>query len=389
MGNTCLLFIHFLLFFHVFYNSMSGEEKRNKGEEEVEEEEGSFTSNRTLLILSGVLFAVLLVGGAIIMTIERNYPSDPDLKERARELWTFLNAVYFATVTLTTIGYGNMTIRSPGSKVFVSFYALIGLGLVGVIMTSISDQVIQALHKYQKQERKLVRKVLKVLRKKLFKRGDKDRKDGFGGGGGGGEIDESGDYSISQVPKEHQNKFRVIEKYFGSASRFVAIVTLMLVWVFIGAMIFWVLESNSGKKPWTYGDALYFCIITLTTIGYGDYSPETRGGRLFFIFYSLLGLSIVALFIGNVGDFLVKRFVSKEKEEKEKELNNILANGDKDVSSDTKLLIEIHNSLKKLVKDDTDEDDDSDDREATVNMNDAVEQELNNIIELIQSQIES
>ncbi|MGG0184835.1 potassium channel family protein [Bacillus rhizoplanae] len=44
-------------------------------------------------------------------------------------------------------------------------------------------------------------------------------------------------------------------------------------------------------------DALYFSVVTLTTVGYGDFSPKTDFGKLFTIFYIFIGLGLVAGFI--------------------------------------------------------------------------------------------
>ena len=41
-------------------------------------------------------------------------------------------------------------------------------------------------------------------------------------------------------------------------------------------------------------DALYFSVITLTTVGYGDIVPTTDLGKLFTVFYVLIGVGIIA-----------------------------------------------------------------------------------------------
>ncbi len=53
-------------------------------------------------------------------------------------------------------------------------------------------------------------------------------------------------------------------------------------------------------EGWSWIDSLYFCVITLTTVGYGDYSPQTDGGKLFTIFYIMLGIGLILSFINTV-----------------------------------------------------------------------------------------
>ena len=43
-------------------------------------------------------------------------------------------------------------------------------------------------------------------------------------------------------------------------------------------------------------DAFYFTTITLATVGYGDIVPTTDAGKLFTIFYVILGIGIIATF---------------------------------------------------------------------------------------------
>jgi len=53
-------------------------------------------------------------------------------------------------------------------------------------------------------------------------------------------------------------------------------------------------------EGWSWIDSIYFSIITLTTIGYGDFSPQTDAGKLFTIFYILIGIGIILSFINTV-----------------------------------------------------------------------------------------
>jgi voltage-gated potassium channel len=50
-------------------------------------------------------------------------------------------------------------------------------------------------------------------------------------------------------------------------------------------------------EGWSWVDSFYFCVITLATVGYGDFSPQTVAGKIFTILYIFLGIGLlVALF---------------------------------------------------------------------------------------------
>jgi len=50
-------------------------------------------------------------------------------------------------------------------------------------------------------------------------------------------------------------------------------------------------------EGWSWVDAVYFSVVTLTTVGFGDFSPQTDAGKLFTIFYIILGIGIILSFI--------------------------------------------------------------------------------------------
>ncbi len=59
------------------------------------------------------------------------------------------------------------------------------------------------------------------------------------------------------------------------------------------------------KLNWV--DAFYFCTITLATVGYGDIVPHTDAGKIFTIFYVIVGIGIIAAF----ANLLIKHAVIK------------------------------------------------------------------------------
>uniref|UniRef100_A0AC34QJX1 Potassium channel domain-containing protein n=1 Tax=Panagrolaimus sp. JU765 TaxID=591449 RepID=A0AC34QJX1_9BILA len=70
-------------------------------------------------------------------------------------------------------------------------------------------------------------------------------------------------------------------------------------------------ETNS-ENPWSFPNAVVFSYTVITTIGYGHVAPVTFEGRLFCIFYGLIGIPLTLLTIADIGMFLskiVKRIV--------------------------------------------------------------------------------
>ena len=53
-------------------------------------------------------------------------------------------------------------------------------------------------------------------------------------------------------------------------------------------------------EGWNWLDSLYFSTITLTTIGYGDFSPQTNFGKGFTIIYIAIGVGLVLSFVNTI-----------------------------------------------------------------------------------------
>lgn len=59
--------------------------------------------------------------------------------------------------------------------------------------------------------------------------------------------------------------------------------------IVIGALLYHWLEG------WGWLDSFYFVVITLTTIGYGDFSPTTPATKLITIFYGVNGVIVLLM----------------------------------------------------------------------------------------------
>jgi voltage-gated potassium channel Kch len=64
--------------------------------------------------------------------------------------------------------------------------------------------------------------------------------------------------------------------------------------VLTGTLFYWRFED------WTVIEALYFCVVTLTTVGYGDLHPTTAGTQIFTIVYILTGFGVLVALLTSV-----------------------------------------------------------------------------------------
>ncbi len=53
-------------------------------------------------------------------------------------------------------------------------------------------------------------------------------------------------------------------------------------------------------EKWSLLDSAYFVIITMTTIGYGDFSPTTPATKLLTIFFALNGVAILLMLLDEI-----------------------------------------------------------------------------------------
>ena len=61
-------------------------------------------------------------------------------------------------------------------------------------------------------------------------------------------------------------------------------------------------EVETWDYDWTFPNALLFTVTIMSTVGYGHISPKSDSGQLFTIIYSLIGIPLLMMFTGNIGN---------------------------------------------------------------------------------------
>ncbi|XP_018318724.1 two pore potassium channel protein sup-9 [Agrilus planipennis] len=185
---------------------------------------------------------------------------------RAGRQWKFAGAFYYATTVLTTIGYGHSTPSTIAGKLFTMCYAMIGIPLGLVMFHSIGERV-----------NRLSSVIIRSVKSSLHFR-----------------HNEASELELICV-----------------------VTTLSSLTIAGGAAAF------SRYEGWTYFDSVYYCFITLTTIGFGDMVALQKDSALsdkpeyvmFAFIFILFGLAIVAASL----NLLVLRFVTMNTEDERRD----------------------------------------------------------------------
>ena len=76
-----------------------------------------------------------------------------------------------------------------------------------------------------------------------------------------------------------------------------AVCTFSLAYIVISALVIFNVEPDTFE---TFFDAIYWAVVSLTTVGYGDIYPVSTAGRVVSMLSSFIGIAIVALPAGIV-----------------------------------------------------------------------------------------
>jgi voltage-gated potassium channel Kch len=228
-----------------------------------------------------VLVAFIILGALPIWAIESAneykqvvaeysyYPSNYTQK------WTYGASIYYTVITMTTVGYGDFSPSTRGGRAYMEVLALFGLGFTGATIGVISAATLSNAKTFFFLLFYCCKKVVDKIR---------------------GVDSFPPDVNENNCIKYLKGGERVAYKAFNSLL-FQSFVLYFVIWVYIivGGAIF------ARVEGWEYQEAHWYCFVTLTTIGYGDFYPKTSGGRALCCLFSLGGIGLLASFFGIVG----------------------------------------------------------------------------------------
>jgi potassium channel subfamily K, other eukaryote len=307
-------------------------------------------SQRTLILQTMLFFIWLAGGGAVFSRVEDSYGD-------GSQNWSFINALYFCDVTILTVGFGDLYPTSDTGRGLVFPYSVGGIIMLGLMVSSITkfageigqDNVIRR-HVERSRARTVGRTVtssLELEHRTTLQEGERpvisapfpmqqqeqrqttiqiadnsveDLKKQRRGGTGLQSLRRVVSMGSQQRPKktkllllrEEKDRFDAMRHiqldtahFKRWSALFMAVIAFGLLWC-VGAVVFWVCEQRI--QDMTYFKALYFCYVSLLTIGYGDLAPKSNPGRPFFVFWSLIAVPTMTILVSSLGETVINKF---------------------------------------------------------------------------------
>lgn len=320
----------------------------------------TLTDAQRTLILQTMMFFIWLAGGAGVIT---NLESRADSGADAIPLnFSYTNALYFCDVTILTIGFGDLYPTSDAARGFVIPYAIGGIVALGLMVTSLtrfageigSDKII-----YRHIERSRARTVGRTVTSSLEYEDRRnidlsqrpeisapmpiqsrtatikiaDDKENNTELPSQRTLRRAATLPILQraatiplqraatilsgtrTPKlyllrEEKDRFQAMRRIQSETERFkkyyalgMSVISFGILWC-CGAVVFW--QAEKELQGTNYFEALYFCYVSLLTIGYGDLAPKSNPGRAFFVVWSLIAIPTITLLISHLGETLIE-----------------------------------------------------------------------------------
>lgn len=72
-----------------------------------------------------------------------------------------------------------------------------------------------------------------------------------------------------------------------------------------GALLVWAFERGSGSGVDSFRQAIWWAIVTVTTVGYGDVTPETTMGRFIAVLLMITGIGVIGTLASTMASVLL------------------------------------------------------------------------------------
>lgn len=99
--------------------------------------------------------------------------------------------------------------------------------------------------------------------------------------------------------KRHE-RIRLLKQVF-KAVKADKIIAVYLMYFLLAAVLIWILEPGISG----FGDSLWYCFATATTVGYGDFAAATVAGRIVTVILSLYSVAVVAIITAVITGFFM------------------------------------------------------------------------------------
>ncbi|XP_068339545.1 two-pore potassium channel 1-like isoform X1 [Pyrus communis] len=89
---------------------------------------------------------------------------------------------------------------------------------------------------------------------------------------------------------------------------FLFVAAFLTVYLGIGTLCFYLVRHQlKGEKTNGFLDAVYFCVVTMTTVGYGDLVPNSVLSKLLACAFVFSGMALVGMILSKAADYLVEK----------------------------------------------------------------------------------
>ena len=253
--------------------------------------------------------------------------------------WSYTGSCFYAFTVITTIGYGSFAPYTKNGQSFTAAFAIPGIAIIAVVLTNVASLLAETIEAVMARSRKnqevfapipffsdldpegkghipadmfpeVIKSMIqtqpdallmKTLMDLLSKHGRGDVDTGQG---------DTLSYDMvmrgvalwfqlsSEVPPPHKTTLKYL---------FITWLGVM-VWIMIWAGIF------SGIEGWTVLEGMWFSFVSLSTIGFGDYVPNTTIGRICGFIFMAPGLGLMGAFFAVLSNMFTRaRFTMSSK----------------------------------------------------------------------------